>query len=281
MLAYVTRTNVGNGRENNEDFCLASPEQNLWILADGVGGADAGEVASKLVSEAIMADIASGQSVEEAIKTAHLLVKKSPALGVGKEGMASTVVVLLVDGDYCQISWVGDSRAYSWHPEWGLKQQTHDHSLVQKLVDEGIIKTQDAAAHPQRNLILQALGQTDLSSPDVGTVRHNILVGEKLLLCSDGLTDYVTDEVISDIFRRTDSGIKIADQLIEKALGNGGQDNVTITIVNLSPPGKHTTQGMKAKTIRDGVRRANLRKTTPWLALIFTAVLATIFWASR
>ena len=112
-------------------------------------------------------------------------------------------------------------------------------------------------------------------------MRRNILVGEKLLLCSDGLTDYVTDEVISDIFRRTDSDIKIADQLIEKALGNGGQDNVTITIVNLSPPGKQTTQGMKAKTIRDGVRRANLRKTTPWLALIFTAVLATIFWASR
>ena len=281
MLEYVTRTNVGNGRENNEDFCLASPEQNLWILADGVGGADAGEVASKLVCEAIMADIAGGQSAKEAIKAAHFLVKKSPALGLGKEGMASTVVVLLVAGDDCQISWVGDSRAYSWHPEQGLEQQTRDHSLVQQLVDYGVINTQDATTHPQRNLILQALGQSDLDDLEVGTVHRNISAGEKLLLCSDGLTDYVSDKVISDIFSQTDNEIEIADQLMDKALGNGGQDNVTITIVNLSPPGKQTTQGMKAKTVREGVRLANLRKAAPWLALIFTAVLATIFWVFR
>lgn len=279
MLAYVTKTDVGIGRVNNEDLCVAWPELNLWVLADGVGGADAGEVASKLVCETIMADIAAGQSVEAAINAAHFAVKASPVAGLGQVGMAATVVVLLVDGNHFQLSWVGDSRAYSWHPQSGLQQLTHDHSLVQQLLDDGVISAEEAINHPQRNLILQAIGQRDLESLEVGTMRRAIVAGEKLLLCSDGLTDYVADKVIGDIFSQANDETDVVEQLVAQALANGGQDNVTVLIVNLSSSSKQTTQGMKTKVISAGVRRVRWRRKTPWLVLLIAALVVTMIWA--
>ena len=233
MLTYYAKTNIGNKRDNNEDYYLSSPEINMWILADGVGGHDAGEVASQLACNTIEANVLAGENIVDAIQQSHELIKASPDDGVGRQGMASTIVVLKVKQDKFDFFWVGDSRGYQWNKSSGLTPRTRDQSLVQQLVDKGVITEEEARVHPNRNVIIQALGQLDLEKPVVDTSSHDYEDGDILLLCSDGLSDCVEDEAINEIITKADNPDEAASNLVSRALENGGKDNITVIIVCL------------------------------------------------
>lgn len=233
MLTYFAKTNIGNKRDNNEDYYLASPKINMWILADGVGGHDAGEVASQLACNTIEEKVLAGENIADAIQHSHELIKVSPDDGVGRRGMASTIVVLKVKNDKFDFFWVGDSRGYQWNKRSGLTPRTSDQSLVQQLLDKGIITEQEARVHPNRNVIIQALGQVDLEKLVVDTSSHDYEDGDLLLLCSDGLSDCVDDAAINDVITAAETPEQAASNLVDTALANGGKDNITVIIVCL------------------------------------------------
>lgn len=231
MLKYAARSDVGCSRSNNEDNFAAAPEHDLWILADGVGGHDAGEVASEIACQVIRDEVAAGRDMKTAIEAAHQAILAAPEQGRGRPGMASTVVALQVKGNGFEIAWVGDSRCYLWSEQRGLEQISRDHSLVQRLLEEQHINEDEAASHPGRNIVLQALGQDNIEKLQVDTIRDQFEPGQILLMCSDGLNDYVQHEDIVASFREMDDLDAIADSLIEKTLANNGADNVTVVLV--------------------------------------------------
>ncbi len=233
MLTYFAKTDVGNKRDNNEDYYLASPKINMWIMADGVGGHDAGEVASQLACETIEEKVLAGENITDAIQLAHELIKTSPEDGVGRPGMASTIVVLKVKNNTFDYHWVGDSRGYQWNKETGLTQRTSDQSLVQQLLDKGVITEEEARVHPNKNVILQALGQADLDKVLIDTTTHDYEDGDLLLLCSDGLSDCVDDKAIGDIIAASQTPEEATSNLVATALANGGKDNITVMVVCL------------------------------------------------
>jgi protein phosphatase len=233
MLTYFAKTNIGNKRDNNEDYYLACPKINMWILADGVGGHDAGEVASQLACKTIEEKVLAGENISNAIQLSHESIKLSPADGVGRQGMASTIVVLKVKNDKFDFFWVGDSRGYQWNKTSGLTPRTTDQSLVQQLLDKGVITEAEARVHPNRNVIVQALGQLDLEKLVVDSSSHDYDDGDLLLLCSDGLSDCVDDLAINEIIATAENPEEAASNLIATALANGGKDNITVIIVCL------------------------------------------------
>jgi protein phosphatase len=251
MLSYAAKTDIGNQRANNEDCYLADPGLNLWVMADGVGGQDAGEVASQIVCNVIQSEVQLGHGLEDAINMAHQTVKASPSDGVGTPGMASTVVVLLVHGSEFQVSWVGDSRAYLWS-DGQLAQLTHDQSLVQRLLDENVITEEQAKNHPRRNLVIQAIGQPNLETVEVETSRGPFKEDDIILLCSDGLSDYVTDDEIKALVQAADNETVLVDQLVSAALATEGKDNITVLAVNMQAKKVQKTLQMKAINAGDG-----------------------------
>ena len=169
MSSFISasKSDVGVVRSNNEDFCMAYPEKNVWLLADGVGGHDAGEVASELACKTILEQIETNHSIEESILTAHQTILDAPNHGKGKAGMATTIVVVAMDDDCCRISWVGDSRAYLIDKDH-CEQLTVDHSLVQKLIESGNITAAEAATHPSKHVVYQVLGMPRCLYPKSG-----------------------------------------------------------------------------------------------------------------
>ena len=245
MLSYAAKTDIGNQRSNNEDCFLADPQLNLWVMADGVGGHDAGEVASQIVCNVIKSEIELNHGLEDAINMAHQAVKASPNDGVGKLGMASTVVTLLVHGSDFQVSWVGDSRAYLWS-EGVLSQLTHDQSLVQRLIDEDVITEEEAQNHPRRNLVIQAIGQENLEAVEVETARGTFKENDLILLCSDGLTDYVSDDEIKAFMTNASNEDELVNNLVQAALATEGKDNITVLAVKMKENKIDDTQKMRA-----------------------------------
>ena len=232
MLNSAAKTDLGHARRNNEDCYLVCPDLSLWIMADGVGGHDAGEVASQIACDTIKSEVEKEQELVTAINTAHQSIKHSfEHEGVGRPGMASTVVAMLLRNNQYQIAWVGDSRAYLWR-DGKLTQLTHDQSLVQRMIDEKIITPQQARTHPKRNLVTQALGQQSVRELDVEVIEGELKSGDKILLCSDGLTDYVTDEEIAQLFDNNSDHQILVDELVSAALAASGKDNITVVAVN-------------------------------------------------
>lgn len=278
MLSYAAKTDIGCHRDNNEDHYAASPELNLWVLADGVGGQDGGEVASEITCRVIQEELAAGASLEDAIHQAHDRVLGAPLEGVGRPGMASTVVALRVHGDTYQVSWVGDSRCYLWSSERGLEQISRDHSLVQQLLEEQHINEEEAAVHPGRNIVLQALGQEKLEYLHVDTIKDRFEDGQIVLMCSDGLSDYVSHADIADILRDNDDLQQVADRLIDRTLSNNGADNVTVILVRLERQAVPDNRDSRAD-LRAVIKRplANLPRGLV-IAGVIIAVAALVFW---
>ncbi|HED14080.1 MAG TPA: serine/threonine-protein phosphatase [Gammaproteobacteria bacterium] len=223
-------TDVGRMRDHNEDnFCVNS-ELGLWLVADGMGGHDCGEVASAIAVENIPKLLQSGTSLVEAISQTHNEILDSAARGVGGAGMGTTVVAArMIDNDY-EVAWVGDSRGYLW--DGRLLQLTHDHSVVQEMIDVGMLSHEEAKFHQDRNIVTQALGAVALDSIKVGLVQGHLAEGQKLLLCSDGLTGEVDDQTIADILSAAESEQAAAEQLITEANQNGGSDNITVVLLS-------------------------------------------------
>lgn len=235
---YSAATDVGLQRNNNEDSYLSCPDLGLWVVADGMGGHAAGEVASAIVSETISHEINNGAELAEAVQSSHREVLSAAANGRGGQGMGSTVVALQTDGHDYNIAWVGDSRAYLWSPfaDQPLKQITVDHSYVQMLYQTGAISAEELDTHPEKNIITQCLGSIELESVSVDTAAGLWQKGEWIILCSDGLSDAVRDNDIADILAQSNNTQLATDALIKSALAHGGKDNITVSIVECPSP---------------------------------------------
>jgi serine/threonine protein phosphatase PrpC len=236
---YSQATDVGLLRDNNEDAILSNPKIGLWLVADGMGGHAAGEVASEITRTTINSALDAGKNLVEAINSAHQAVLEASRDGTGKYGMGSTVVALHSIGPRYQIAWVGDSRAYLWsdrnHDGYSLQQVTVDHSYVQMLYESGIISAEEMLYHPEKNVITQCLGSVELPQLKVDVVEGKWHKHDWILLCSDGLTDTVSDQQICDILHNAANPDMAVKNLIQAALDNGGKDNVSVIVV--APPG--------------------------------------------
>lgn len=273
-LEYSAASHPGLTRDNNEDCFLSRPEHGLWLVADGMGGHEAGEVASAIVRDTIERETQNNPriSLPDSIQHAHTSILSSAAQGIGAPGMGSTVVALKSNSDKYQIAWVGDSRAYLWTPtrEGGrLEQLSTDHSYVQMLVETGVISPEDAESHPEKNIITQCLGMQELAQVRVDVVEHQWQKGQWILLCSDGLTDEVSDKTIAQILFESHDCLAAVDQLLHAALTSGGRDNITVQIIE-SP-------------LRDNPSRKGLWQWIPYLtgkprldAWIFGAALTSL-----
>lgn len=235
---YSQATDVGLLRDNNEDAILSNPQLGLWLVADGMGGHAAGEVASEITRSTVNKVVSEGKNLVDAINAAHQAVLEAAHDGTGKYGMGSTVVALHSQGDIYRIAWVGDSRAYLWsdrdHDGFSLQQITVDHSYVQMLYESGIISAEEMTFHPEKNVITQCLGSVELAQLKVDVIEGKWHKRDWILLCSDGLSDTVSDQQICDILHGAADPEKAVANLVRAALDNGGKDNISVIIV--APP---------------------------------------------
>lgn len=231
---YDAATDKGLMRGNNEDCFLSLPERGLWLVADGMGGHEAGEVASDIVIKTIDKNTASGNALNQAIQSAHESVLEAVKNGIGAEGMGSTVVALQSDDHDYQVSWVGDSRAYLWtHDETGgtLEQLSRDHSYVQLLLASGAIGEDEVENHPDKNVITQCIGSQDVAEVHVDSIKGQWQEKQWILLCSDGLSDELNDEQIAQVLSTVNNPKDAVAKLVKQALHKGGRDNITVQVI--------------------------------------------------
>jgi protein phosphatase len=235
--AYARASDTGKKRRRNEDSYVVAPP--LFAVADGMGGAQAGEVASKLAAAALE-DTDSGSSkgrerVVSLIQEANRRVYERAHADPATSGMGTTMTVALVEGQVVTIGHVGDSRAYLVRAGH-LEQLTEDHSLVNELLKSGKLSPQEAVTHPQRSVITRAVG-TD-PDVDVDAFTVDALVGDVFLLCSDGLTDMVDDDGILDLVERHHDDLdRLAKSLVSAANRGGGEDNITVIAFTMTAEG--------------------------------------------
>ncbi|GAA5523473.1 hypothetical protein Maes01_00018 [Microbulbifer aestuariivivens] len=226
-------THPGYKREQNEDALWSDEERGVWVVADGLGGHQAGEIASMTVVDEVQRSAVTDQHYERALQRAHALLLGDE---LNSANMGSTAVVLAEDGAYFHIYWVGDSRAYAFTPnEHGggqLKQLTIDHSYVQMLVDSGAINSKEAASHPNRHVITRCIGGSTNPQLEIDRVSALWQPGQRLLLCSDGLSTEVTAEEICRILADNPDNRRAVDLLIAAALDAGGKDNITVQLID-------------------------------------------------
>jgi protein phosphatase len=228
-LVTGAATDVGRVREGNEDAYLVDDATGLVAVADGMGGHRAGEVASATALEALRAAITSGRPLRESIEDANDAVFTKSRTDQDLHGMGTTLTAgTLVAGGTLLVGHVGDSRAYLLH-DGELRQITEDHSLVEELVREGRLTADEAAVHPQRSIITRALGLDLAVEVDVYPVE--LAPGDRLLLCSDGLTGMVQPDDIAATLRRESDPHRAAAQLVDLANHAGGEDNITVVVV--------------------------------------------------
>ncbi len=251
-------SDVGRKRQNNEDSCLlCAPEDArhferrgvLFAVADGMGGASAGERASRLALETIAEQYydetykgLAPAALSESIMAANSAVYYESESSADYAGMGTTASVLAVMGNWAYIAQVGDSRIYLFREGLGVKQLTNDHSLVAEQMRNGLINAEEARTHLLKNLITRAVGIR--SAVDVDLFALDLRFGDTLLLCSDGLSNMVTDEEIMDALAMKDLG-EASDKLVALALEAGGSDNVTAIVLRVTGilPLTHYQQG--------------------------------------
>jgi serine/threonine protein phosphatase PrpC len=233
-VTYAARTDVGKTRNHNEDCYRVNADLGLYVIADGMGGHASGEVASEIAVTTIEQQIEQGADLTAAIEQAHLAILHGVTEGAGKPGMGTTVVAAQMTGNDYTLAWVGDSRAYLWDD--GISQLSKDHSLVQMLVDSGQITLLQARNHPRKNIIFQNLGARDVAELQVSIKQGALYKNQKIILCSDGLSDEVDDEEIADIIAEAgnagSSDNELVENLVAAALHNGGSDNVTVIVIS-------------------------------------------------
>jgi serine/threonine protein phosphatase PrpC len=233
-LRYTVQSDVGLLREGNEDSAYAGP--HLLAIADGMGGHAAGEVASA-VAIATLAPLDADttgvdmlQALADAIAEANAELKQIAQADPATEGMGTTLTALLWSGDEVALCHIGDSRAYLLR-DGVFHQITHDHTLVQSLVDEGRLTPEAAASHPQRSLVMRALQSSVPAEPDLAMLKAE--VGDRFLLCSDGLSDVVSDETVQKTLTELTDLDEAVSQLINLAIRSGGPDNITCVLADV------------------------------------------------
>ncbi|TDE12663.1 PP2C family protein-serine/threonine phosphatase [Jiangella asiatica] len=234
MLRYVARSDVGLVREGNEDSGYAGPY--LLAVADGMGGHAAGEVASQAaIDELVLAerdprDTDPLEALTAAIDSANARIRQLIVDDSSREGMGTTVTAVMWTGTALGLVHIGDSRAYLLR-DGSIRQLTHDHTFVQSLVDEGRITLEEAGVHPARSLILKALQGQGEVDPDMELLE--VSPGDRLLVCSDGLTGVVSDSTLAETLGSVAQLDEAADELIRLALAGGAPDNVTLVLADV------------------------------------------------
>ena len=245
-VKFVARSEIGHARENNEDkFDFYEPDEepllaargSVYLVCDGMGGHNAGQIASELAAKQFLhAYYHLGGTAQEAarhaILQAHHYIAEMASKVPSRYGMGTTLTALILKQDEGILAHVGDSRCYRLR-EGVFEQLSRDHTLVARLVEQGIITPEQARYHPQRNVIRQAVGVADPSEPlepDIETFA--LQAGDLYLLCSDGLTDMVDDAEIEAILR-DEPPTRAAWRLVDRALANGGRDNITVVLVRV------------------------------------------------
>lgn len=246
-VKFVARSEIGHARENNEDkFDFYEPDEepllaargSVYLVCDGMGGHNAGQIASELAAKQFLhAYYHLGGTAQEAarhaILQAHHYIAEMASKIPSRYGMGTTLTALILKQDEGILAHVGDSRCYRLR-EGVLEQLSRDHTLVARLVEQGILTPEQAKYHPQRNVIRQAVGVADPSEPlepDIET--FPLQAGDLYLLCSDGLTDMVDDAEIEAILR-DEPPTRAAWRLVDRALANGGRDNITVVLVRVA-----------------------------------------------
>ena len=229
-------SHVGKIRANNQDSGYAGKQ--LFVVADGMGGHAGGDVASAIALKRIVeADksYASAQDAEFALQTALLAANTMLAETVFDHaeltGMGTTVSALLRIGDHVAIAHIGDSRIYLFR-DGTLEQVSADHTFVQRLVDSGRITQEEAAVHPRRSVLMRVLGDVD-SSPEIDTTILDTQPGDRWLICSDGLSSYVSDDKIETVLKTFTGTKDAANRLVKESLDQGAPDNVTVVLVDI------------------------------------------------
>ncbi len=234
-------SHVGKIRANNQDSGYAGTQ--LFVVADGMGGHAGGDVASALALKRVMeADrpYASANDAEFALHSSLIAANSLLAETVFEHpeltGMGTTVSAILRAGDSVAIAHIGDSRIYLLR-DGKLKQITADHTFVQRLVDSGRITPEEAAVHPRRSVLMRVLGDVD-AAPEIDTTVHDVKPGDRWLLCSDGLSSYVSDEKIEIVLNGLPNARDAADRLVKESLDQGAPDNVTVVVVDIDESGE-------------------------------------------
>ena len=237
---YYGKTDVGLKRSNNEDTFLIDGERGFCLVADGLGGAAAGELASRIFAETaaqafqLATDLDEKgviERVQNTFRLAHERILHHVQENPSHKGMGCTAELMAISDQGFVVGHLGDSRTYRFR-QGRLKQLTHDHSLIQDHVDKGVLRPENARGHPFRNVILKAVGISDNLALDL--IRGRTKSEDQFLLCSDGLTDLVDDEQIHEVLQSAaDHHHQRADQLINMALSNGGSDNITVVLVEV------------------------------------------------
>ncbi len=225
---------VGHIRDHNEDYFLSAPERGLWIVADGMGGHAAGEVASRIACERIELAVGDGNSLANAIGEAECAIAEAAGDGEGGTNMGTTVVVARVSGHRYDIAWVGDSRAYLWHDN-RLRQLTHDHSFVQELLDQNAITPEEAECHPEKSTLSRCLGGGNGGAVQSDQLSNSFFADELLILCTDGVSGEVPfgeiEQTIKDATARSATPQEISETLVKLSLDHGGNDNATVVVI--------------------------------------------------
>ena len=256
---FGSRTEVGHVREHNEDSLVVTPP--LFAVADGMGGHEAGEVASEVAINTL-AELApaspDGDALARAVVAANLEVIKAPGKGIGREGMGTTLTAAILEGERLVIAQVGDSRAYLLH-QGRLQQLTRDHSLMADMIEAGQLTEAEARVHPNRSVITRAIGSDPHMQPDIYEL--NVETGDRILLCSDGVTTMLEDPQIARIMGSSETAQECADNLVAAALDAGGYDNATAVVMDV--------EGFRV--VRE---RKEKRKSRAFYAFLIAALIA-------
>lgn len=238
MLKTFSITDIGKKRKLNQDYVYTSEMPlgnlpNIFIVADGMGGHNAGDYASKYTVETIQQEILNSteldpiENIRYAIQVANEHILKKSLEHEDLNGMGTTIVVATCIGNMLQVANVGDSRLYIINEE--IKQITKDHSLVEEMIRMGGINRETARTHPDKNIITRAVGVRDTVDPDFFNVP--LKEGDTILMCSDGLSNMLEDEEIRKIIKGQRDIVEKAEELVKAANLNGGKDNIAVILI--------------------------------------------------
>lgn len=238
-MQSFSMTDIGRKRQLNQDYVFASDEgvgklNNLFIVADGMGGHNAGDFASKYAVETVVREIKGSvetktfRIIGKAVRIANELIRERAKEDINLYGMGTTIVIASIENHQLQIANVGDSRLYVINDE--IRQITRDHSLVEEMVRMGGMTPETARNHPDKNIITRAVGARD--SVEVDFFTEDLNRGDIVLMCSDGLTNMLRDEEIKQIVNGEGTLEERAKALILKANENGGKDNIAVILID-------------------------------------------------
>jgi len=234
-------SHVGKIRANNQDSGYAGTQ--LFVVADGMGGHAGGDVASAIALKRVMeadrqfASAADAEfALQSALSAANTMLAETVFEHPELTGMGTTVSAILRSGSQIAIAHIGDSRIYLLR-DGTLTQITADHTFVQRLVDSGRITPEEAAVHPRRSVLMRVLGDVD-AAPEIDTTVFDVLAGDRWLLCSDGLSSYVSDDKIAQALKSHPAVRDAADRLVKESLDQGAPDNVTVVVVDIDESGE-------------------------------------------